>query len=578
MSESRRPSNRHRPSVSRPGSTGLRFGMFAVCVSRDPDAGLNKGKAKPLYDLLVSFSGVSSRDTGQGYPYRETLATCLDCSKQTVDRAADYLANEIGLVKIHRRKVDGKPDENDANLYEIFDAWLIHGMTPPNGTPPQLVARYGHTIPGLDVEEWVSKHASCFDLAGWRATYDEKLRAQEAKREEQRRKERARRKKPKRGGDVMGDATPESTEEVGGSVTHDATGGVTDDASGGVMGDALSRAGLPESSSTDDAALSGRSPGGRRRPSTGSSEAEVEGGAAASGKDSSPGDETATNGADVAGGQGKTAATGKGPAKLTAEERQARDALLPLLPVDFRQAIGDVIPKNVAAAIVAALAAEQPRQRSVQQLVEYRVMPRWNRYWSLKFYAGELKKPFGPLVQMLADTAECGNLSCEDRRDFVIADVCRQCEGRKANKRADRAKERQEAAGDTNASSVDNLPTMPAQRPPLTVAVPYRECVELTCGRPIASTSDDTLCRQCRQNASKPIAPDEWTSADAEAYEEFAAEVDDDPSADELAAAAAAEEQRIKEGAELTARLRAQIAAEIGTPEQVEAYVTGAPF
>jgi DNA-binding transcriptional MocR family regulator len=157
----------------------------------------------------------ASADTGQGYPYREALATHLDCSKQTVDRAGDYLEHEIGLVKTHRRKVEGKPDENDANLYEIFDAWLIHGVRPPAGTPPQLVARYGHTIPGLDVSAWVSENAPDFDLAAWQAAYDEKLRAQQAQREEQRCKERARRKKPKKGGGVMGDATPEGAEREG---------------------------------------------------------------------------------------------------------------------------------------------------------------------------------------------------------------------------------------------------------------------------------------------------------------------------------------------------------------------------
>lgn len=347
---------------------------------------------------------------------------------------------------------------------------------------------------------------------------------------------------------------------------------------------------LNKKNETEDGPLPGHGPAGRRRPSTGSREAEVAGGAAASGKDSSPGDETATNGADAAGGQGKTAATGKGPARLTAEERQARDALLPLLPADFRQALGDVIPKNVAADIVTALAAEKPRERTVQQLVEYRVMPRWNTYWSPKFYAGELtpklpngklKKPFGPLSEMLADTAECKNLSCEDRRDFVIADACRNCEGRKANKRADRAKERQEAAENANTSSPEDpdapLPAVPAQRHTA------RFCER--CDRRFGPTADPTVsvCVECQEEVaaelfiSSPAAPDRWAPADAEAYEEFAAEVDDEPSADELAAAAA-EEQLIKEEAELTARLRAQIAAEIGTPEQVEAYVTGAPF
>ncbi|MEU9568207.1 hypothetical protein AB0D16_40630, partial [Streptomyces sp. NPDC048161] len=262
--------------------------MFAVCVTRDSDPALNAGKAKPLYDLLVSFADVSSRDTGQGYPYRETLASCLDCSKQTVDRAADYLEREIGLVKVHRRKVDGKPDENDANLYELFDAWLIHGVPPPAGTPPQLVARYGHTVPGLDIVAWVSEHAPDFDLGAWRAAYDETLRAQEAKREEQRRKERARRKPKKKGGGVMGDATPQGAESGGGSVTHDATGGVTGDATGGVMGDALSTPVPPEPSSTTDPAPAARSAADARRAGAGSSACErAEGGSAASGQDGS---------------------------------------------------------------------------------------------------------------------------------------------------------------------------------------------------------------------------------------------------------------------------------------------------
>ncbi|MFD9248099.1 hypothetical protein ACFV0D_40550 [Streptomyces sp. NPDC059556] len=133
-----------------------------------------------------------------------------------MDRAADYLEKEIGLVTVHRRKVEGKPNENDANRYELHDAWLIHGMTPPLGTPPQLVARYGHTVPGMDVDAWVGEHAPDFDLAAWRAAYEATLRAQEAKREEQRRKERARRKTPAKGGGVTHHATPH----------NDPTGGV----------------------------------------------------------------------------------------------------------------------------------------------------------------------------------------------------------------------------------------------------------------------------------------------------------------------------------------------------------------
>ncbi|MFC9341419.1 hypothetical protein ACFT0G_25320 [Streptomyces sp. NPDC057020] len=289
----RRPSNTHRPRVSRPGASGLRFGMFAVCVVRDSDPGLNAGKGKPLYDLLVSYADVSSRDTEHGYPYREAMAASLDCSKQTVDRATDYLETEVGLVTVHRRKVEGKPDENDANLYEIHDSWLIHGITPPMGTPPQLVARYGATIPGLDVDAWITQHAPAFDLAAWTARHEEKVAAQQAKREEARRKERARRRKARKGGDSTGDVTPEGeapegAASEGGGVTDDASCGVTDDATGRVVDDALSTTTCREPSSTAQSVADavGKGAGGfasaGEREGAGEESGEGEGGCAAS--------------------------------------------------------------------------------------------------------------------------------------------------------------------------------------------------------------------------------------------------------------------------------------------------------
>ncbi|MEV5444062.1 hypothetical protein AB0N23_16220 [Streptomyces sp. NPDC052644] len=111
--------------------------------------------------------------------------------------------------------MEGRPDENDANLYRLFDAWMIHGVPPPADTPPQLVARYGHIVPGVDVAGWVQEHHPDFDLASWQAKYDKTCQAQEAKREEQRHKERARRKKTKKGGGVMDDATPQEGETGG---------------------------------------------------------------------------------------------------------------------------------------------------------------------------------------------------------------------------------------------------------------------------------------------------------------------------------------------------------------------------
>ena len=132
MSQERRPSNQHRPSVDREGPTGLRFGMFATCVVRDGAADIS-GKPKELYIVLVTFSDTEGRDTDKGYPYRTVLAKYLGCSTKTVDRATAVL-EDIGLVTVIRRKLAGST-ENDANRYVLHDGWLIHGVEPSRRVP-----------------------------------------------------------------------------------------------------------------------------------------------------------------------------------------------------------------------------------------------------------------------------------------------------------------------------------------------------------------------------------------------------------------------------------------------------------
>ncbi|PSK47997.1 hypothetical protein B0E38_06474 [Streptomyces sp. 111WW2] len=500
MTTSRRPSSEHRPSVSRPGPTGLRFGMFATCVSRDSDPGLNKGKAKSLYHLLITYSDVSSRNTKEGYPYRSALADALDCTKDTIDNATKYLEHEIGLIRVERRKVEGQPDQNDANEYQVFDQWLIHGTRPTPDTPPQLVARYGPTILGFDVDAWIAEHAPSFDLAGWRAAYEEGLRAQEAKREAQRRKE-ALRRKPKKGG-VAEQIPPR--------------GSGTDSATGGGMSAALSRTSSLDPEPQDETAPSGRSPGEPRRASTGSREPS-ESGFAAAAKDS-PSSST------------DSPSTSTRTPRLTADERKMRDAVLQLLPMDLRKALGDVIPTNVSQGVVACLAKGAPRERTPQQLVEYRLKPRWDRYWASRFYAGDLtpkvngkqRKPFGPLLEMLKDTAECRNLTCEDRHDYVLGAPCRNCEMRKTDQAADRERERRAAQEDADrqarraaekaaaeaasaASEASDAPAGPVPAPRTKTMVvdgpkasEWWDCVSCPAsgrGEPPA----DGICRNCRE-------------------------------------------------------------------------------
>ncbi|WP_411132723.1 hypothetical protein [Streptomyces sp. 030-HV] len=404
----RLPSNGHRPSVNRPGPVGLRFGMFASCVARDgaPDI---KGTPKELYMVLVTFSDIEGRNTKKGYPYRSVLAKALGVSVKTVDRATRALA-ATGLLSVEQRKVEGKPDENDANLYTLHDGWLIHGVEPDDSVPLQLVERYGHQIPG-------------FDVAGY-------LR------------------------------------ERGGGDTSVSTPGDTSVSTGRDTGVPQSRESCPEPVCEDESdAPSGRSPGERRRPTTGSKGSSSSGFAAS--------------------GNNKAA-----PVKLTAAERKVRDSVLLLLPHDLREALGTVIPTNVGRGILDALGAGTPRERTPQQLVEHRVLPRWNRYWASKFYAGDLtpdlgggkrKRPFGPLLEMIKDTPECNNLTCEDRHDFVLGGDCRNCEMRKSDKAADRARERREGQEDAAAPAAP----MPVQRGNTTVHVPqpdeWWDC--MTCHR-----------------------------------------------------------------------------------------------
>ncbi|WP_143663741.1 hypothetical protein [Streptomyces sp. rh34] len=402
-------------------------------MTRDSDSGLNAGKAKPLYDLLVSFADVSSRDTSQGYPYREALATCLDCSKQTVDRAADYLENEIGLVKVHRRKVEGKPEENDANLYEIFDAWLIHGVPPPARTPPQLVARYGYTVPGLDVDAWIGEHAPDFDLDAWRFAHEERQRAQEAKREEQRRKERARRKKPKaktpKGGGVMGDATPQETESEGGSVMGDATPGVMGDATGGVMGDALSRTSCPEPPSTEEQAPPARSAGDVRRTGAGSgARGPATSGCAAPGEGSPP---EVRDGAGPGTGVPGPRAQG---VELSGEQVAVVKQVVASLPAELVALLPyGSLPTRNRWQVLEAMAG-----RTAQQMIA-RAARRWVEHGYADAFHSVDGKGIGSAVGVvvaLLKPGECAYARCEDGTDIDTSRECLACVERRAERRA----------------------------------------------------------------------------------------------------------------------------------------------
>ena len=341
MSQGRRPSNQNRPGVTRNAPGGLRFGMFAACVIRDGSPDLS-GKPKELYTVLVTFADVQGRDTEKGYPYRTALASALGCSTKTVDRAAAAL-ERIGLVTTHRRKLEGS-QENDANLYELHDGWLIHGVEPGPEVPPQLVARYGHCIPGFNVRAF-----------------------------------------------------------LGGGDTSVSTYGDMGVSTGGDMGVAQSRAVVQEPSSRTNG-------GDGRRPSTGSRTARLSG----------------------------SAASGKTRPRFSREERRQYDAFVAALPGPLKALVPNGLPDPLVRAVLAATDASSPAGRTVDQLVEYRLLPKWDGYYSSRDQAGPLEKPVGVLVAMLRRDAECGDARCDERRNVDTGEPCRSCEMRAVDRRADR--------------------------------------------------------------------------------------------------------------------------------------------
>lgn len=491
---SRRPSNAHRPSVSRSGAGGLRFGMFAVCVARDSEPELNKGKAKPLYDVLVSYADVGSRDTGQGYPYREALAAHLDCSPQTVDRATKYLEQEIGLVRVVRRKVEGKANENDANLYLMFDAWLIHGVPAPADTPPQLVARYGHTIPGFDIDAWMEEYAPDFDLSGWRAARAERLGQQQAGQEERRHKDRARKRKAakKKGGDVTEDVTPVAQESEGGDVTGDGTCHVTGDVTSDVMDEGLSRT-FPQDPSSTELAPPARSAGDVRRTTAGSSACAEDSGCAAT-QETSPAAEVVEEwtGRRDAGTSPGSVPTQRGSggrgSPFAPELRQRIYATEALLPAPLQAMFAQKFPYGHLPNVNRQVTAQALETRTPDQLGE-RAARRWLSYsYDLAHEDGAIRSALGVMEELLRPTPYCPDAECEDGRNIHTGEQCTPCEERIEQRKRDREAGRPVA-----------------RHRPTRLYRDRQECD--VCSRPLprgASAGD--VCRPCQTEIDRSIA------------------------------------------------------------------------
>ena len=164
---------------------------------------------------------------------------------------------------------------------------------------------------------------------------------------------------------------------------------------------------------------------------------------------------------------GGLAASGKTkPPSLTPDQRQQVDAFFQALPKELADLVPANPPGNLKAAVLDALAAGRPEGRTAQQLVEFRLLPKWHKHYASTDRAGPLERPVGVLVTMLRRDAECGDARCDERTDVDSGMPCRSCEMRAVDRRADRTR------------AAEKPPTsVPAPRLPKPAPEPVRELV-----------------------------------------------------------------------------------------------------
>lgn len=199
---------------------------------------------------------------------------------------------------------------------------------------------------------------------------------------------------------------------------------------------------------------------------------------------------------------GGSAASGQAHPRLTREQKQAIQTVRDLLPHDLNRALPVRTPRNVTDAILEALAADQPHERTPAQLAERRVAVRWDGHWAREFYAGRLpKQPIGPLLAMLRRDPECGDPRCDDRVNVDTGQPCTACSVRRQD-RVDVVREpaREHPQPEEAAAPVERGVGLPVQRPSAVVDDSFGvrpECANDMCGRPLPRGQEDGLCPGC---------------------------------------------------------------------------------
>jgi hypothetical protein len=282
-------------------------------------------------------------------------------------------------------------------------------------------------------------------------------------------------------------------------------------------------------------APSARSAADGRRPSTGSRGKKVESGVAASSKTTPPPSTT------TAPTKAQTSSKAKHSRQQLETARQVAAA--------YPEQLGVRLVPVLTDAILAALAGDVPgAERTVAQLAA-RIQQRWNHHgYATAFYRGEIERPIGAAVEMvrpLKATARygCANPRCEVGVDVDTGADCPVCPQRLA----DRQRARQQG-----------VEAVPGPRSGESGPLKW-VCGSPTCRMAVKGPRTESgLCPGCIAELDRAGAP--ITQAPPPVPQPVVSGPEDTGVDEE------------------TARLRARYARQYGSPEQVEAYCTGAPF
>ncbi|MFD9443382.1 helix-turn-helix domain-containing protein [Streptomyces sp. NPDC060001] len=173
-----------------------------------------------------------------------------------------------------------------------------------------------------------------------------------------------------------------------------------------------------------------------------------------------------TSGSRGSGGGGFAASGKTNPPPLTADDKRRYEQAVAALPPVLAELVPKNAPRDLKQAVLDALDWDGPAARTPEQLVDFRLMPKWRKHYGSQDAAGEIRKPVGVLKAMLLRNAECGDARCDERTNVDSGESCRACDMRAVDRRADRDREQQASSPPEPAAGVPGPRTAPAPSAP----------------------------------------------------------------------------------------------------------------